>query len=248
MRVRMELLIRKLQASAGVSLGHDEIESLCSLDVKLVTIKSQQDVVREHEAASFVTLVLEGFLCRYKIVADGKRQVLSFHIPGDIPDLQSLHFSISDHNLCSLAPSKLALISHATMEAFLDNHPRLAKLFWRDTLIDAAIFREWMTSIGRRASFTRVAHLACELIVRMRAVGLASDHAIKLPLKQTDIADALGITPVHANRTIQELRRQGLIQFNNGELIALHWERLKKAGEFDRTYLHMGDVAELKQA
>jgi CRP-like cAMP-binding protein len=244
-RIPTQLLTRKLMSIGGVSLTPENAKALSSLEGKLIELPADHDVVREHERPTFITLLLDGFLCRYKIVADGKRQILSFHIPGDIPDLQSLHLTASDHNLCAFARSRLAVISHASMHLFLAEHPTLASLFWRDTLIDAAIFREWMTSIGRRPSFARIAHLMCELIVRMRAVGLAEDHRVKLPLTQTDIGDALGISTVHVNRTLQELRHKGLIRYDKGELIALDWERLKDAGEFDQSYLHLRGMAEL---
>jgi CRP-like cAMP-binding protein len=116
--------------------------------------------------------------------------------------------------------------------------PDLAHLFWRCTLIDAAIFREWMVGIGRRSAFTRIAHLFCELIVRMQAVGLSSGRSIELPLTQTDIADALGLSTVHVNRTLQEIRGAGLVELTRAKLVALNWERLCEAGEFDPTYLH----------
>src|SRR5215203_351233 len=115
-------------------------------------------------------------------------------------------------------------------------HFRIANALWRETLIDAAIFREWMLSIGRRDAYIRIAHLFCEMLVRLRAVGLAEDHTCKLPLTQGQIGDALGLSDVHVNRVIQSLRGDGLIKFNRGVLTALDWEKLQEAGEFDPTY------------
>jgi CRP-like cAMP-binding protein len=130
------------------------------------------------------------------------------------------------------------MIPHAAMLSLFHEQPRLAHLFWRDTLIDAAVFREWMVGIGRRSAFTRVAHLFCELIVRMQAVGLSSDYSVELPLTQADIADALGLSTVHVNRTLQEIRSAGLIKLSRGRLVALDWEGLCDAGEFEQSYLH----------
>jgi len=191
-----ELLIRKLQ-SIG-SLTPEQCVAIRALEASLVSVDAHQDVVREGDQPNAVTLLVHGFLCRYKIVADGKRQIMSFHIPGDVPDLAALFVRVMDHNLCSLVPSQLALIPRAAMLALFAQQPQLAYLFWRDTLIDAAVFREWMVGIGRRSAFKRIAHLFCEMIVRMQAVGLSSNYSIELPLTQTDIADAL--VPFHGAR------------------------------------------------
>jgi CRP-like cAMP-binding protein len=116
--------------------------------------------------------------------------------------------------------------------------PRLAAAFWRETLIDASIFREWVTNVGRRNAYARLAHVLCELLVRLRAVGLAEDDACELPMTQGEIGDATGISTVHVNRTLQELRGDGLITLKGEKLTVLDWDRLKKAADFDPTYLH----------
>lgn len=231
-----ELLIRKL-GSHG-ELSGKERDALRRLEAPRVQVNAHTDIVREGDGPSSVTLVLEGLCCRYKLVSDGKRQITSFHIPGDIPDLPSLFLPVADYNVCALAPSQLAMLPHAAMVTLFREQPDLAHLFWRGTLIDAAIFREWMVGIGRRSAFTRIAHLFCELIVRMQAVGLASGYRIDLPLTQTDIADALGLSTVHVNRTLQEIRGAGLVELSRGKLAALDWQGLCDAGEFDPTYLH----------
>jgi len=231
-----ELLIRKLQ-SIG-SLTPEQCVAIRALEVSLVSADAHRDLVREGDQPNAVTLLVHGFWCRYKIVADGKRQIMSFHIPGDVPDLAALFVRVMDHNLCSLVPSQLALIPRAAMLALFAQQPQLAYLFWRDTLIDAAVFREWMVGIGRRSAFKRIAHLFCEMIVRMQAVGLSSNYSIELPLTQTDIADALGLSTVHVNRTLQEIRRAGLINFQRGKLVAVNWPGLREAGEFEQAYLH----------
>ncbi len=231
-----ELLIRKL-GSIG-ELSGKQRDALRRLVAARVSVNAHTDIVREGDRPGSVTVLLAGLCCRYKLVTDGRRQITSFHIPGDVPDLPSLFLSVADYNLCSLAPSQLAAIPHAAMLALFHEQPDLAHLFWCGTLIEAAIFREWMVGIGRRSAFTRIAHLFCELIVRMQAVGLAPGYAIELPLTQTDIADALGLSTVHVNRTLQEIRAAGLIELGRGKLVARDWEGLCDAGEFDQTYLH----------
>jgi CRP-like cAMP-binding protein len=208
------------------------------LEATMAHVDAHQDIVREGDQPNAVTLLVQGLLCRYKIVADGKRQIMSFHIPGDVPDLPALFLPVADHNLCTLVPSQLATIPRTAMLALFAQQPQLAYLFWRDTLIDAAVFREWMVGIGRRSAFKRIAHLFCEMIVRMQAVGLSSNYSIELPLTQTDIADALGLSTVHVNRTLQEIRRAGLINFQRGKLVAVNWPGLREAGEFEQAYLH----------
>jgi CRP-like cAMP-binding protein len=183
--------------------------------------------------------VVEGFACRYNTTAEGKRQILSFHISGDIPDLQSLHIDVMDHSLGTLVPSRLAFIQHADLRSLVRSHPRLADLLWRDTLIDAAVFRQWMVGLGRRSAHGRIAHLLCELLVRLRAVELVQDYSFDLPVTQAELGDALGISNVHVNRVLQDLRGENLITWRGNALTVLDWEGLKQAGEFDPAYLHL---------
>src|SRR6188472_2876413 len=143
-RATTDLLIRKLESIGTLAAG--ERDALARLEATIVMAQPHEDILREGDCARGVTLVLKGFLCRYKIVADGKRQIMSFHIPGDVPDLAALFVRVLDHNLCSLVP-QLALIPRTSMLALFDEQPQLAYLFWRDTLIDAAVFREWMVGI-----------------------------------------------------------------------------------------------------
>jgi CRP-like cAMP-binding protein len=232
----IELLIRKLE-SIG-TLSPTERDALRRLKTSRLHVDAHHDIAREGDRPNAITLVVQGLLCRYKIVADGKRQIMSFHIPGDLPDLPSLVIPVMDHSLCTLVASELAVIPRTALLDLLAEQPQLAQLFWRDTLIDAAIFREWMVGIGRRSAYSRIAHLFCEMIVRMRAVGLSSDHTVELPMTQTDIADALGLSTVHVNRTLQELRGAGLLKYNRGTLVAVDWPGLREAGEFEQNYLH----------
>jgi CRP-like cAMP-binding protein len=188
-------------------------------------------------------LIVDGFACRYKLLQDGKRQIMSYHISGDIPDLQSLHLDVMDHSLGTLAPSKIAFIKHDHLHELNRRFPRIADAFWRDTLIDAAIFREWMIGMGRRSAYTRIAHVLCEVLVKFRSVGLANGHDIDLPVTQAELADSLGLSTVHVNRVLQELRGNGLITLRGRSLSVQNWPGLKNAGEFDPTYLHLSEKA-----
>jgi CRP-like cAMP-binding protein len=181
--------------------------------------------------------MLDGMTARYKVSADGKRQIMSFHIQGDIPDLQSLFIDVMDHSLAALVDSTVLTIPHDKMLELVSSHPRIAHLLWRETLIDAALFREWIVMRDRPA-YVRIAHLLCEQFLRMKAVGLTTDNSCPLPLTQAQIGDALGLSNVHVNRTLQELRAENLLEWEDGVLTVKDWKGLKRAGEFDPIYLH----------
>ena len=237
------VLIRKLRSISPLS--EDERHCLLTLPLSTKGFAADQDIVREGDRPSECCLVIEGFTCRYKFTDEGKRQIFSFHIPGDIPDLQSLHLNVMDHNLGTLTPCKLAFIPHEKLTEFFRRCPRIGDVMWRDTLIDAAVFREWMIGIGRRSAYTRIAHVLCEVFVRLKAVDLTSANECDWPITQAEIGDALGLSTVHVNRSLQELRGDGLIEIRGGSLTILDWDRLNKAGEFDPTYLHLdGEVEE----
>ncbi len=195
--------------------------------------------MREGDRPSRSCLLLSGFACTYKMTAQGKRQIVSFNIAGDIPDLQSLHLKTLDNSVSTISPCRVGFITHEALWDICTRYPRITAAFWRETLIDAAIFREWVTNVGRREGVSRMAHVLCELLVRLRAVGLVEDHACDLPITQSEFADALGFTPVHVNRVLQQMRTEGLIELKGDRLNIPDWEKLKQVGEFDPTYLHL---------
>jgi CRP-like cAMP-binding protein len=188
-------------------------------------------------------LVLEGFLAMYKVTPSGKRQIVAFHLAGDIPDLQSAQLDVLDTSLGTLTPAKVAFIRHEAINEVCERHFNIARALWRQTLIDAAIFREWVVNVGRRDALNALSHIMCEFVVRMRAMGLAEDHQCELPMTQAELGDAMGISTVHVNRTLQELRALGLIRLTGARLTVLDWDRLKEIGEFDPAYLHLRNKA-----
>src|SRR4051794_32380899 len=234
----LEPLIRRLESIAPVS--NDERQAIVGLPVTVRDLKADQDILRDRDRPSQCCVILEGFACRYKVLEGGRRQIVSFHIPGDIPDLQSIHLEVMDHNLMTVIASKVAFIPHEIIRPFLREHPRITDVFWRETLIDAAVFREWVVNVGRREAYARIAHVLCEIYVRLKAVGLANGQAYEMPVTQSELADATGLSTVHVNRTLQELRGNNLISTPKGRRVVIEdWEGLQKAGEFDPTYLHM---------
>jgi CRP-like cAMP-binding protein len=236
-RLNSASLSRKLESIAPLSA--EEKAALERLPLRIRDVPADQDIVREGDRPSECCLVIDGFACRYLMTDDGKRQILSFHITGDIPDLQSLHLTVMDHCLSTLAPSRLGFIQHDDLRRLMRHQPRLGDLFWRETLIDAAIFRQWMVGLGRRTAHGRIAHILCELLVRARAVKLVEDHTIDLPLTQSEIGDAVGLSTVHVNRVLQGLRAEGLISLRSGSLAILNWEGLREVAGFDATYMHL---------
>lgn len=238
-----DALLLRMSAS---HLSAEERQALRSLPMTVRSFGADQDIVREGDRPSECCLILEGFACRYILLQNGKRQIISFHPPGDIPDLQSLHLNLMDHSLGTLMPSRAAFIPHASLHEINARYPRIAGAFWRDTLIDSAIFRLWIVAVGRRSATARVAHLLCELQVRLQAIGLANRHSYALPITQAEMGDALGLSTVHVNRVLQELRGRGLISLSGGSLTIHDWEGLKKVAGFDAAYLHLTPKEEVQ--
>lgn len=230
-------LITKLQSITNIS--DDDVRALRGLPVTLTKLDQDADVVRQGDRPSQCCVLVEGFLFRYILTEQGKRQITSVHVPGDMPDLQSLHLDVMDHSLGVLAPSTVAFIPHAAIRDLVERRAGVASALWRDTLVDAAVFREWIANVGARSAYQRAAHLLCEIFSKMKAVGLASDNGCAFPMTQQEIADAAGLSVVHVNRTLQQLRADGLIVLERKRLSIPDWESLKQAADFDPLYLHV---------
>ena len=195
--------------------------------------------VRAGEVLEHSTVLLEGLCCRYKDLADGQRQIMELHVTGDFLDLHSFLLKQLDHNVGTMTPVRLGLVPHSALRRISEQHPHLTRLLWLSTLIDSAIHRERILSIGRRDAAARVAHLLCELYVRLEVVGLAADLRYKLAMTQADLADASGLTSVHVNRTLKKLRDDGLLTFRGGEVVIHDWQELTRRAEFDTGFLHL---------
>jgi CRP-like cAMP-binding protein len=230
-------LFRKL--SSIFDLTSAEREAVTSLPFHVREYGPRQDISRDHDRPTQCCVILEGMACRYKIIRGGGRQILSLHIAGDIPDLHSLHLDVMDHNLGTLSHATVGLVHHDLLRNLMRAHPRLGDAFWRTTLIDAAVFREWITGLGARSAFARLAHLLCELFVRQRAIGQTAGFDMPLTLTQGEIGEALGLSLVHVNRTFKALRAAHLIETHRSSLTIRDWPGLQFAGEFDPAYLHL---------
>lgn len=196
-------------------------------------------IIRSGTTLSASTLLIEGIVCRYKDLADGQRQIMELHIAGDFVDLHGFLLKRLDHNIGTMTPVRIALVPHDALRGITETHPHLGRMLWFSTLLDAAIHREKILSIGRRSAVARIAHILCELMVRLRLVGLADETGYALPLTQADLADVTGLTSVHVNRMLKKLRDEKLLTFRGGKVAIEDWEGLQRLAEFDPTYLHL---------
>jgi CRP-like cAMP-binding protein len=231
------LMIRKLESN--FPLSDEEKQALQDLPVQIQLLKADQDIVRIGDSPSQACLLVEGYTYVYKLTATGKRQIVAFHVPGDMPDLQSLHLQVLDNSLATVTPCTVGFIQHEDLRRVCDCYPRITAALWRETLVDASIFREWVLNVGRRDAFSRMAHLLCELRVKLKAVGLAEGDTFDLPFTQGELADAIGASSVHVNRVLQELRAKDLIRSKGTQVTIPDWEKLKEVAGFDPLYLHL---------
>ena len=229
-------LIRRLRTSSG--LAEEDIGEIRALPITVKKYAAERAVVSDGERASACCLIADGFCMRSKTIADGKRQILSLHIPGDIPDLMSLFLHVMDHDLSTLTPCTLGFISHEALTKLHRRRPNIAEIFWRDTLIDAAMFREWIVNVGQRPAPARLAHVMAELRQRLTLIGRGEGSGFELPLTQEQIADALGITAVHSNRVIRQLREDGVVDLHRGQVTVLDEAKFQELADFDGRYLH----------
>jgi CRP-like cAMP-binding protein len=229
-------LIRQLETVSR--LDDEDRRALSELPMRTRLIEENNDIFREGHASTECCVILSGVACRYKIIAGGRRQILSFHFAGDMPDLQGLLLSKMDHCLAVLTKADVAYIPHAAIRTLSEQRPALAKAFYRQALVDGSIFREWIANVGQRLALQRVAHLICECFERMRSLGLADDKTFELPVTQSELGDATGLSSVHINRTMQSLRKAGLV-ISKGKVHTIpDWVRLREAADFNSAYLH----------
>jgi CRP-like cAMP-binding protein len=235
-------LLRRLDTVS--KLDPADIAAIRSLPIAVRHWEGGRAIVSDGERPSECCLIIEGFCIRSKTTEAGQRQILSIHIPGEIPDLQSLHLHRMDHDLSTLVPSTLGFISHASLLTLTHARPNVADALWRDTLIDAAIFREWIVNVGQRPAPARLAHIVLELRERLLAIkGGAEPATFEFPLTQEQIGEALGITPVHANRIIRQLREDRILDVSRGQVRVLDETRLAELAQFDDRYLHQDPAA-----
>jgi len=234
-------LIKRLRLSSAIA--DEDIKEIEALPISVRHYPAETAVVRDGERATDCCLIADGFCVRSKTIANGKRQILSIHIPGEIPDLMSLFLHVMDHDLSTLTPSTLGFISHETLQKLHRRSPGIAEMFWRDTLIDSAMFREWIVNVGQRPAPARLAHVMIELRERLRVIGRVDSGNFEMPLTQEQIGEALGITAVHANRVIRQLRQEGIVEFSRGRVTVLDERKFQELADFDDRYLHQSPTS-----
>ena len=235
-------LVRKLESFTTLSDADQALLERISAETRMVM--PHTDLVREGDKPDGVFLVMEGMACRHKHqVGSTARQITAYLLPGDLCDLDVALLNRMDHTITTLSACRVARIVPETIANILQHHPQIARALRMSTLVDEATLREWLVNVGCRSAIERIAHLFCELLVRLQAVGLVSENNYALPLTQADLADTTGLSTVHVNRSLQELRRQGLIELKNRHLKILNLPRLRAVGEFKADYLHLGDRA-----
>jgi CRP-like cAMP-binding protein len=233
----LDHMVRKFATRAPL----DEQDKLALLDLpyQTRTIEMGRYIAREGDRPPGVTLILTGLAIRHKVTVEGTRQIMSVHIPGDFVDLEGALLKVADHNVQALTRCEIAIVPREAIIKLTDEHPRVGRAMWVDTLIDGSIYREWIVNVGRRSARSAMAHLLCEFAQRLEAAGLAEEYAYELPMSQEQLADALGITPVHVNRTLRELDREGLIERERRFIRIPDWEMLRRIGGFNELYLHL---------
>jgi len=211
---------------------HDSVSEVREIAAGKVIVRSGTDLENS-------TLLAQGIIARYKDLADGERQIQQLQVAGDFVDLHGFLLKRIDHNIGAISHCRFALVPHDRLKTITERHPHLARLLWFSTLLDASIQREATLSVGRRSALSRIAHMMCELRVRLEIVGLATVAGFQLSMTQVDIADATGLTSVHVNRMLKQLRDQNVLTFRNGEVEIHDWTRLAGIAEFDPVYLHL---------
>lgn len=230
-------LVKKLDRI--VSLSDEDRQALAGICAETHDLNEGEDIICEGDRPEHVHLVLDGWAYRYKILEDGSRQITAFLIPGDFCDMHVALLGEMDHNIGTLTRTKVAYIPHHHMNELLER-PQIARAFWWATLVDEAVLRAWIVNLGRRDAYNRIAHLICELHLRLDSIGLVEEGSFELPLTQEELADAAGMTSVHTNRTLQRLRSEGLIEFRRERMTIPDVQRLQEKTRFDPRYLHLG--------
>ena len=203
------------------------------------SLSADEIIVHAGRLMTFSVMLLDGLMCRYKDLSDGQRQITELHVAGDFADLHSFTLKRLDHSVMTLTPCRVALVPHEKLEQITERYPHLTRLYWFTTNMDAAIHREWEVSLGRRSAASRISALLCELKLRSEVVGMTDGMTYSLELTQTDLAECVGLTPIHVNRTLKELREKGLVQFRSGRVTINDWDGLVRVAEFDPAYLYL---------
>ncbi len=234
----LDLFVRKLLSHS--LLSPDDQQALRLLPYAPRRLGPGEYVFREGEHANACPLLISGFAYRHKFAADGGRQIVAIKMPGDALDLQSLFLRVADHNLQTLTVADLAIVPLRALEELVKARPAIARALLVDILIEASIGREWLLNIGRRNALSRLAHFLCELFYRLHLTMAEPAERVEVPITQEQLADLLGLTPVHINRTLKTLEKIGGIMRQGRRLIIDDVEVLRGLSSYSDVYLHRG--------
>jgi CRP-like cAMP-binding protein len=232
-----QILMRKLREHSRLS--SDVVEEICALSHTTREVRSNEDLVRQGDDPSVSILVMSGMVGRYHLLRNGRRQYLSYHMTGDMPDSQALFIDKMDHAVCGIGPALIARLPHKELLAAFTRCPALGFAIWRETLIDAAIFREAITNNSARTMPSRMAHLFCELFYRARASGLTDGNTCQAPISLAQLGETLGMSIATVNRTLEKLRTSRVADFRSGAVEVRSWRGLTEIGQFNPGYLHL---------
>ncbi|HEY0600308.1 Crp/Fnr family transcriptional regulator [Brevundimonas sp.] len=233
----LRMLLRRLEQIAD--LPEDDRQAVLALPHRIRTVEASTYLTREGDLPTVCGVLGSGFAYRQKLTGDGVRQIVALHIPGDAMDLQHLFLDVADHSVQMLTRGEVAFVPRRDLQDLIDARPLVRNAVMTSVLVEASIFREWVLNVGRRDARTRLAHLLCEFAIRMEAQGLADGDGFELPITQEQLADAVGLTPVHVNRTLKSLEADGLITRNKRNIAFPSWERMRDVGDFNSRYLHL---------
>ena len=232
-----ELLIRKLSLRSPLAALDREVLSALPFDE--LRASARDLLASEGDRVDRSLLILDGCAAGSKLTAEGERQIVSLHVAGDFIDLHSALMKLADHDIVAIGPLRVATVAHDAVLRAATGYPAIAQALWRETLADAAIARAWLLNVAQRDAYRRLAHLFCEMGLRLEAIGLFDRCRFVLPLTQQELGDSTGLTPVHVNRTLQRLRSEGLVTTHGSELCIEDWDALAAAAGFDPGYLYL---------
>jgi CRP-like cAMP-binding protein len=218
-------------------LTDEEVEALLGLNGHLAEVAPRIDFVRYGESVDHACLIVKGLAGRYGQNTNGTRQITCLHIPGDMADLPSVVSPKAGWGLCALTSTTILRLPHADLRRLAAKYPGIAEAFWRDCVADGSMFSEWVVNVGRRDAISRVAHVFCQMAIRYEQLGQGNRHGFTLPIKQPDLADATGLTGVHINRTLRELRVRSIVELHAGTVTVHNWDKMVTIGDFDAGFM-----------
>ncbi|RZJ00360.1 MAG: Crp/Fnr family transcriptional regulator [Brevundimonas sp.] len=237
----LQLLVVKLQLRGA--LTESDKAAILALAHRRKTYESSSYLIWEGDKPSQCDLLLTGFAYRQKQTREGRRQIVSLHMPGEALDFQNLFLDVADHSVQMLTRGEVAVIEREDLQTLMWSYPNVGRAMVATILVEASILREWVLNVGRRDALTRMAHLLCEFAVRLDGLGLTREQGYTLPITQEQFADALGLTPVHVNRTLKALEGLGLITRSKKVIAFPSWRRLQEVADFNPRYLHIPHIA-----